>query len=177
MLGSIIDIIDGKLQGDYIDVQGGLVYPVTIGKKKYPFNCKVEKCTVENAITPDTSKKSVMYWEEIGDTSITMKEGSIHYESNLLLVCWVGDIFQRKEDGELDQDLIYQLSKFRPFTEHNYYSINITPISIQKRDENVFRKWGYSEKPYMVDPYSFFSIKCKLTWNNGCRPNLILKEC
>lgn len=183
MLSDVIDIIQNQLEGDYFDVKAGLVYPIEIqieGKrKKYPFRLEPVDICESEAVTPDSSKMSVMYFEEMTDLkSLGRKMNSVFYTTEVRLVFWVNkNKTGNVSTGSIAQNLINQISKIEPFNSGIYSAISPAVICQEQRNEKVFTKYGYNALPYMVKPYDFFSLRLQITYNSGCESAINITGC
>lgn len=174
MLSEIINEIKRDFIEDYFDLNEGLVFPVTItmdgNKKTLPYCFEAKSCDAEHAVTPDDSRKSVSYFEELSDTRLTeTKEGSNFYESEVRFVMWINDGKMGTDNiaPVVARNTINTLNNSRP--SHSVFKgIRVKVLNQERRDERVLSKWGYDHLPYLVGDFDFFSLRLRITWNSGC---------
>lgn len=70
MIETAIDIVNTQISSAWIAQKEGLVFAVEASGEKLPFALGTETCTRENAVTPDSSKTGLIFWEDQGGVRV-----------------------------------------------------------------------------------------------------------
>lgn len=179
---------------NFLDVTAGLAQRVTYSQpidgkatvyKYLPVSYDVdssENCYVdpETAVTPDSSKKGILYFEESGTTisKFTAVRGS-SYSTNLTLVCWLNKAklgYEKTEEITASVISLILEAVVSPQVFANvgsFIKLNVKPGRINVQDSTVFNKYTYDEQAtqYLRPPFEFFSIQLVITY--GINPNCL----
>lgn len=174
----------------FIDVLAGLVQTVeevhetengTV-RKRFPLSSDTnmtDACAggLERALTPDSSKKSVIYFEDFG-SQVTRegRNGAQSYISTIRLVAWLnrerltGDAYTsisgyciaaicRRLDLKFENTGIFQ-------------RLRVNPSRIPIQDASLFSRYTYdeAERQYLLPPFEVFAIdfSCSYHVKPGC---------
>lgn len=142
----------------------------TVTKKQpvtYDVNINQEDCSGrEYLLTFDSSKKSIIYFEDFGITPTgTRAAGMVAYTSNLRLICWmnranlVGDSY-REISGIAQAAIISTLTHKGPENIGMFTRLNTEVSKIQPQDAGLFGKYTIDEtqRQYLRPPFEFFGI-------------------
>lgn len=144
-------------------------------------NTTAERCTVtpERALIPDSSKKGLLYFEDMGSVFVDrMSGGAMKYRSTLILVCWmnrarlVGDNYAEITSycvaGILKKLGVKSIKNEQPFI-----GMLVTPGRILPQDASVFSRYTYDEAvtQYLRPPFEFFGME--LTIDYGIHPDCL----
>jgi hypothetical protein len=183
MNSKIAHVIKGKIEGlSWIDKIAGLVQTVSIRKaigetftvKTYPVSCDVDYDACVKGrfqdLTPDSKKKSVIYFEDRGCTMIERQGQNIKFQSNLRLVCWLNlkEIHGATCNDEIEHcqtswyyvlDILKELPTM-PFKTTDFLSVFIASVSEVPRTVEIFSKYSYNQEStqYLLWPFDFFSL-------------------
>ena len=170
MIRKLADLIVDELSGlNFVNQIGGVVRPVEINKmvnnesdvKIYPAitNPTTKK---HDLYIPDSSKKSIIYFEDNGIVSIDNDTRYTVYEANLRMICWY-NLPQINEDyltGDLlTQTLIANIPHELPNTDY------LTKIFVEftgeaAKDKSLFASYDYDEAEwqYLNYPYDYAAL-------------------
>lgn len=184
----------------WADKVGGLVQTVNVldksgekgVEKSYPVSCDVtsDACVkgIYQALTPDSKKKSIMYFEDRGGVTFKRQEGDrLHYTAQLRLIGWL-NLKQLECDtcgteggcgvsGDYVLDVI-QLFPYRPIDVGGFYGVMIHPPVQVERSVSIFSRYTYNETAtqYLMYPYDYFALDFDVDFmiNTRCKkPNVI----
>jgi hypothetical protein len=169
----------------WIDRIAGLTqvarYNITADKieKRFPIACAMEyaeclKTGTYDMLTPDSGRKSVVYFEDYGVNFTKLDGRKIWLDSRIRLVGWLN---HRKLGGDCGDTYRYILDIIsriptQPFRSDEYYSVMITMASQAVRDISIFSKYTYDEKKtqLLMYPFDFFAIDFRTVF-------FVLSEC
>lgn len=187
---------DGGLE--FIDVYSGLVQTVSRRIEDENGNPKTQRFPVsydtnivdcgrspEKALTPDSTKKGLIYFEEVSPVSIGRRtaSGFYFYRSNINLVAWLnrkkitGDVYSEISKKTIER-ILAKLSD-RQETEVGFINVQIKPESI-RQDATIFSRYTYDEEvtQYLRPPFEFFAISLSVSFYSKiyCEPELNISE-
>lgn len=170
---------------NYLDRVSGLAQVVTTiipgegdtsTQKKFPVTSftTAEQCSGKTHelydLIPDSSKKSLLYFEENGATSLIEKKtaGNI-YQSRLRLICWlnpnrISNASNKDNIGvAVMNDIIKRLtaqSYFHDTINRLFASVVVKVEAIPEKNPNLFSKYDYSEKEtqFLMHPFDYFGL-------------------
>lgn len=191
MIKEICTELRDRLQfnGDlpYIDVYAGLVQTVQykqtdandnpITKRmpvSYDTNIAADCGGPEKALTPDSRKKGIIYFEDNGGV-VTVKElsgGRTMYRANLMLVCWLNrkritdDTYAVIGKNAFDGIKAKLLSNLKP---SNYTNLKVN-INRFRQEPNIFSKYSYDETvlQFLRPPFEYFAIELTASFITTC---------
>jgi len=137
-------------------------FPISCDKA-YEDACK-EGCYDE--LAPNSSKRSVVYFEEGGFNLIRHEANKLYYESSLRLVGWLNYKMLRGggcgSSAKYVTDIIKSLPPI-PVTIDDFHALTIEVTSQLPRDASIFSKYTYNEKQtqYLMLPYDFFALEIR----------------
>lgn len=152
--------------------------------KSYPVSCDVtaDACAKGDylALTPDSSKKSVLYFEDGGCSMIEKAGNRLKFRSNLRLVGWLNflkiagvtceaDLRGCGTTGDYVIDVIKALPT-SPISTADFVSIMVTNIDEAEHSSDIFSKYTYSEElvQYLLFPYGFFCLDLTINFTIPC---------
>jgi hypothetical protein len=148
------------------DGAGGMVvsrYPVSYNTN-IPSNAEY---TPERALIPDSSKASIVYFEDFGGTQGTNRGRFQTFTQRLRLVMWYNKeiLFSSAEQYKHSNavfmaKIIETLTKDRMFNYEVFKRVNISVASIPPLDAGIFGRYSYDEttRQYLRPPFDFFAI-------------------
>lgn len=180
----------------FIDVLAGMATTVTTTDagsedgappvtKKFPvafIHNQDPACTgKEFVLTPDSSRKSIIYFEDFGVTATGKVKGLNGFVSSLRLVCWlnqanlVGDHYQFV-GGRIMATLIDLLTSGNPDNVDMFTRLQVDVAAIPPQDAGLFGRYTYNEpdRQYLRPPFQFFGIdlRCKYFVPSKCLNNI-----
>lgn len=204
MIKELCSVLKERLQfgGDipFIDIYAGLVQTTTYKNedengnpvtKKMPvsYHTNIDDCTTspEKALTPDSTKKGIVYFEENGGASQTKRlaGGFTIWTAQLILVGWfnrnliTGDAYS-EITSVAHAEIMAKLKKNdlnAPFT-----NIQVSDVRV-RQDPSIFTKYTYDETvlQFLRPPFEYLAIDLSVRFilKGNCLPELILtpKEC
>jgi hypothetical protein len=180
---AIADIIKGHIESlDFVDKIAGLVSPMTFEmrdkdnnmvEKTFPIACCVSAMDCKggsyNELMPDSTYKTVIYFEDQGVSFQRAESNWKYYQSNLRLVCWINIALILGDDcksgtactysAHIIAEIIRALPRFpenhSPF-DHVYSEITGQEV----RNPSIFSAYTYDEKhtQYLMYPYDYFAL-------------------
>lgn len=186
----VANILKQKLiydQFKFADVIAGMVQTVSYetndgdGRKviqKMPYTTDVflnPECHIgkERAMVPDSQKKGIVYFEELGLNFVDRASNNhLIFKSKLLMVCWINKA-QLVGDKYIDIStfaITQTIKSFNVFTMSNvgnFSRFNVTPTRILRQDSNVFSRYSYDENinQYLMPPFEFFAIELDISFS------------
>ena len=190
MNNKIANIFKGYLETlSWSDKVAGLVQTASIRTadgeaKSYPISCDVtaDACVKgeDQSLTPDSRKKSVLYFEDKGVTMIERQGNRLKFQSSMRLVGWIN--LRLIQEVQCDKDTIgcgtigdyvievIKLLPTSPIKTVDFISIMVTDIAEAERDVSIFSKYTYSETgvQYLLFPYGFFALDLLVDFTIPC---------
>lgn len=171
----------------FIDVYAGLVQTVQykqtdandnpITKRmpvSYDTNLAADCGSPEKALTPDSKKKGIVYFEDNGGVSTVreLSKGRKMYKANLLLVCWLNrkrisdDSYAVIGKNAYDAIVAKLQSNLAP-SELANLKVSINRF---RQDPNIFAKYSYDETilQYLRPPFEYFAIEISASFVSTC---------
>lgn len=172
-----VDKISGLVQTVYMDV---LDENKTRVQKSFPVSCDAtyEDC-IDGAyldLCPDSSKKSVLYFEDGGVAFIDQKGKFKNYRSILRLICWLNVAKIKAEEcdvstvcsmnGSAIKSIICMFPKI-PIDLGDIRRFYPEVVNEVIRDNSIFSKYTYNEKQtqYLMHPYDYFALTIETTFS------------
>lgn len=132
----------------------------------------------EIIMTPDSSIKGIIYFEDGGTLPIGRVGNDYKFVSNLNLICWinrakvVSNIYS-EITGIAIQNIIQKLRiDQNPETVSFFKSLTVSLVKIQPQEASIFSRYTYdeTETQYLRPPFEFFSLAIQLKYsiNNKC---------
>lgn len=139
----------------------------------------------EISLNPDSSRKSIIYFEDFGISSTGRLHGQTGFSSNLRLICWlnranlVGDTYT-EISGRCMATIVDTLAGRSPENVGMFTRLTVDVARIPQQDAGLFGRYTYNEadRQYLRPPFEFFGIDlvCKfyvsakcldaINWNN-----------
>lgn len=191
MLFSAIDLLTTDIEAlGWVERYGRLTRPVTIlthqgieDEEKFyktlPVSCSVSlaDCQEGNtryyAMTPDSSKKSVAYWEQQSGFTFTYDEGDGFLTGSAVarFVGWLNLTKLGKTDCTITADIVAPLLQTLNTTKRptsgvfTNGSVRFELIEQVQKDEAIFSEYTYDnqETGYLLFPYDFFAVDVAVT--------------
>jgi hypothetical protein len=119
----------------------------------------------ERALVPDSSKRSIIYFEDSGSSFIDRQSSWLHFRSALTLVCWMnrarltGDSYS-EISAHVIASTVGKIVNRQPES-HGIFTRLITNVTrIMPQDATVFSKYTYDETvtQYLRPPFEFFGL-------------------
>lgn len=191
----IANILKGYIDAlDWADKTSGLVQTANIRKdegegkvdKSFPISCDVtyDECIAKGKyqdLCPDSSKKSVMFFEDQGGVELDYYEDKkVHYRTKLRLVVWLNlkliedvacdsDVADCGVSGDYVKDVIGVIP-YVGFDSGGFYGIQIEPPSQAERSVDIFGRYTFNEPQtqYLMWPYDYFALDFDITFIVPC---------
>jgi hypothetical protein len=172
-------ILRDKLIGlPFVDVLAGIAQTLTTeqisedGSKKtiqrQPVSYDVLGVECEGkeiSLVPDSSRKSMIYFEDFGILTGPRSHGVISYVSSLRLICWMNRAKLVGEDykhvaAACMASIIDTLTGKNPENNGIFKRLTISLTRIQPQDARLFGAYTYSEpdRQFLRPPFEFFGI-------------------
>ena len=147
MIRQVIDDINDYMNYSFKDVHFGVVYPVLNKTQKIPGSRDGNQ--YKDAI-PNSSKQSILYWEDYGTTTLLSAPRYSRVESNVRIVMWFN--FKKLEEGKTYDECVREVLNSLPKRVGN--KIHIFLRGQQPKTEAIFARYDYKEaKQYVAPPY------------------------
>jgi hypothetical protein len=181
-------VLRTKLAGlPFVEILAGMVQTVTqsdpnqdenapaVITKRFPVSYDVVgagNCVgTEVILMPDSSKKSLIYFEDYGIQVTGRIHGMVAYSSNLRLICWlnranlVGDHYQ-EISGRCMASIVDRLLTQNPENVSMFTRLSVNVARIPPQDAALFGKYTYDEttRQYLRPPFEFFGIDLTATY-------------
>src|SRR4030042_735424 len=154
--------------------------------KSYPISCDLTEDECKKGhyqdLAPDSTKRSVVYFEDRGGVSFDRREGNrLHYKASLRLVAWLnlkllkGDICgTSKENCGVSGDYVIDVIKILPaipFDAGNFHGIYVHPPSQVERSVDIFGRYTYHEEStqYLMYPFDYFALDFDIGFWIACQ--------
>lgn len=158
----------------------GSVYKISESRFPVAYNVSGVRCQNTSQykdISPDSSKKSVMYFEQIASETIeTDTTKALTHRTQLRLVVWLNlkalgldineELCQLNAIKNQVTDLVSGANKF---TCQNEIRANVSPFRIVE-DPTIFTKYSYDKtliENMLLYPYAYFAIDFNVSWVRG----------
>lgn len=194
MTNDIAEILKDKIAGlPFVDRITGLVKTLSFREtlengssklKSYPIACNVTAGDCVNTgkyqdLVPNSSKKSVIYFEEAGGTIMTGVNGKLmNFRSNIRLVCWLNLKKMGLTDCQWSSTAVLQVIRELSdlITPANYDSkyihLKVTAISEAEKSVAIFSRYTYDEpvNQYLIYPFDYFALNITIEFsvNKNC---------
>lgn len=164
----------------FIDLVAGMAQTLTVdepaetGTKTYKLPVSYDThidgtdCTgQEKELIPDSSRKSIIYFEDFGVVGNNDRRGRLQgYTSTLRLVCWLNrnnlvgtpyELVTARMVKMINDALITRKS---PENWQMFTGIIVRIARIPSQDANIFSRYTYREtdRQYLMPPFEFFAI-------------------
>jgi hypothetical protein len=189
MIHRIADkILENLVYLPFIDQYTGVVKVAKIISgdtvKTFPIACNTPTDCDPNklkALVPNSTKRSILYFEDMGTQQTELVNGGYRFQATLRLVCWIN---YKKISGALcDTSLIAtNILKYLPTRLGNFDEFIDVWVEVSSQDpaENVFDRYNYNEErnQFMTYPYDVVAFTLKATWKvlTACVPEIVPKE-
>jgi hypothetical protein len=166
-----VDKITGIVRAAKIQDSQGNIKTIPIAYNSNPTTCNDSELI---DFGPDTSKTSIIYFEDRGTQMNKMENSSIYFTSNFTLVCWFNYL---KVDQTLTNtsQITANLLKYLPEVIGNIsplIGVVLTVTGQQANDGSVFSKYSYFEEisQYITYPYGYVALDLQAEYR-------VRKEC
>lgn len=193
MISKIANILKNNIEAlEWIDKISGMVITVNVQEKvgdnvitkSYPVSCDItsDDCIKGHYkdLIPDSKKKSVVYFEDIGGTQFVKQEGNrLYYRASLRLVAWLNYKLLNEDScgvasvcentGDYVLSIIKSLS-YMPFDEDELYGIKIYPPKQAEKSSDIFGRYTYAEEAvqYLMYPFDYFALDFEVDFIIPC---------
>lgn len=130
-------------------------------------------------LVPDASKRSVIYFEDMGGVqSLPDEQGMMRFRANLRLVVWLN--LSRMGLTDCDYSAMAALAIIKAIKQTKKYNnegdfvhFNVVAISEQEKSNAIFNKYSYEESitQYLLYPYDYFALNISVEF--AVNPNCI----
>lgn len=191
MIVEIGNILKGRIQdAPYVDRIAGIVMtmseqiPTENGTfvKKFPASCDVDGVDCDEAtsrykdLIPNTSKKSVIYFEDISGVKFLRQErNNLIFEARPRLVVWLNMKKLGKTDCSISSlvsaDLIRRLLA-NSINTATFNRVKIDVLGEPVKSNGIFSRYTFKEEEiqYLMYPYDYFALDLKVEFavNENC---------
>lgn len=132
----------------------------------------------EDVLTPDSSLKGLLYFEDGGTLPKGRNGGAYFFESSLTLVCWINRAkILSNQYSEITaiaiQNIIEKLKVDQnPENVSLFSRLSVTLNRIQPQEQTIFARYTYDEAvtQFLRTPFEFFALglQVKFAINNDC---------
>lgn len=200
----IASILKGRLAANgnlpFVEVLAGLAQTVTYKEQDENGNPVTKRmpvaydtnvapgCTVspERAVVPDSNKKGLIYFEDLGVRFIDrVSGGAMKYQADLVLVCWmnrarlVGDSYTEITSYAVTR-ILQKLQLKTIKNEGQFTRFRVFPGKVLPQDAAVFSRYTYDETitQYLRPPFEFFGMQITVEFciSPNCVTELIFKD-
>jgi hypothetical protein len=165
-LAGLVQTVEIEIFADQADNQTA---KVVVARKRFPVSYDVIRGDtnvrgLEKNLAPDSSKKSITYFEDYGSQLIGHSAGYSDYESKLRVVCWLN---RKRLVGETYSEITAVcvnslVSKLcaKPFNYGLFSRVIVKVLAIPAQDKGIFGRYTYDEvvNQYLRPPYEFFAM-------------------
>lgn len=188
----IASIVSTLSSINFVDRIGGIVIPLTVNKnigdgidgKILPVALNSLKGTCNpsryESYNPDSTKKSVLYFENNGHTVLSDNMGFITKQLNVRLVAWFNlpKINSTLTDADDLKDIIISTMPEWIANVGNASGIRILLTGEEVRSPAIFSAYSYdeAEKQYLIYPFDYFALNYQITYRvgKGCTDDIII---
>lgn len=176
----LANIIKGKIaELPFIDTLAGLVKTIEFSSLepkekgrivKFPASVDSNETPKDRPwqyadLVPNSKKKSVVYFEDRGLSTVGKNKFGVAFESNLRLVVWLNE-----QDSISAANAMVSTLQAIPeghFNEAGLSMIKVVPGKILTSNDKIFAEYSYQEaiNQYLMFPFSAFAIDLKTTFN------------
>lgn len=184
----------------FVDVLAGLtrvqkeIIPNESGQQlfqTYPVECSVTSTQISNGdyidLGPDSSKKSILYFEDLGTQFKDKNVREMVFISRLRLVGWMNlDKFVGggcSMSAQVVANIISVLTANQPFNiaaEINLTKVRVTQITELAKNSDIFLKYSYKEEmlQHLMYPFDYFALEIatEFTVPMACIPDIEMKD-
>ena len=137
----------------------------------YPIECAVTSEQIINGdykdLSPDSSKRSVMYFEDLGIQFNDKNTNEIVYQSRLRLIGWLNLSHFVGGGCSMSAQVIANILQALPYSPINVQGdINLTKLHVVStlelpKNADIFLRYSYKEEKtqYLMYPFDFFAIE------------------
>ena len=200
MITAIGEILKDRIKDcNFADRVAGIVQTISIQEKskdykttiikKYPAACDVvgENCGESGSkykdLIPNSSKRSVMYFEDVGGIQFLRKErNDLVFEAKIRLIVWLNQQQLGKNECSVSAPimahLIAKLSTTSPFNFAPYTKMSIHIANIAQKNPAIFSKYTYdeAEMQFLMYPFDYFAIDLLVNYsiNANCLDDFVI---
>lgn len=141
---------------------------ITMVTKKFPVSSDAlgDECKgKEMELTPDSRRKSIIYFEDFGISATGKVHGFNTFTSSIRLICWlnranlVGNHYE-VISGRVMAMIIEKLVSINPENGGMFTRLKVDVARIPPQDAALFGRYTYNEhdRQYLRPPFEFFGI-------------------
>ena len=151
-------------------------------KKRFPVKTEeiiVADCKAhEEIMTPDSSLKGILYFEDGGTTPMGRKGSRFLYSSNLTLICWinrakvVSNIYSEITGIAIQKIIEKMRVDENPENVSMFTGMTVSVVRILPQEASIFSKYTYDETitQFLRPPFEFFALGLQVKYgiNSDC---------
>lgn len=130
----------------------------------------------DRELIPNSSNKSIIYFEDNGISSGLSNAYGKHHISKLTMVCWMNlkRVTGSSTPGSDFMMLLLKKIESLPFNSGKYLNVIVSHENILPQDSKIFSKYTYDEKEkqYLMSPYEFFAVNLSVKYIVSSRCNV-----
>ena len=158
MIRQIIDNINSKVDYSFKDVFYGVVYPIYNKDMYIPGSRSGE---IYKDAVPDSSKKSIVYWEDWGTTTLESTKRWQSMQTEMRLIAWFN--FSKIDKGY--DECVNELLSVVPRKEGKHTRLFLQ--GMLPKTEDIFARYNYREgKQYMTAPFDVVALRYQVRYMN-----------
>lgn len=149
-----------------------------------PFEVSKEATVQDAVMNPDSSERSVIYFEAFQGRPLKLTNTFSMYQANLRLICWFNQTRFVEQDATA---LVLQTMIFRELERNNdnpfpdiIQELEVTATGFPPADERLFSAYSYDQlkAQYLAYPYDCFAIDLSIKFiiSYGCFNALSLAD-
>lgn len=167
-----IDLLCGMVQTLTIDEPVDEGFAVVQKKMPVTFDHNDTACAGKEILpVPDSSRKSIIYFEDFGVRVIGKEQGLSKFQSSLRLICWmnraklVGDHY-KEISSRVMASVVQQIANKNPFSSGIFIKTSVRVANIPPQDAALFGRYTYKEqdRQYLRPPFEFFGIDFQIDY-------------
>ena len=180
MTEELCNVIKDNLTGDYIDRIEGAVTRVSIktdkGLKYFPFTHSTATCTKDNAVIPDESFKSVI-WFEPSAVKPAVSGTLEFYTCDVRMIGWLNlpklGTNERSLTAQIEAALIGQMKGLKGTVGTVVNIASVQFIQAPSKSLSIFSKYSFNEDtPYYFGDFDFFAHDYRVAFTVSCTPTI-----
>jgi hypothetical protein len=130
----------------------------------------------EKDLVPDSSKKSIIYFEDFGSTIVAVRDlGLTEFNSKLRLICWLnrqrftGDAYS-EISAYCIAAILGKLAAPPHFKDNGIFKrLNVKATAIPAQNADLFSRYTYDQtvRQFLRPPFEFFGIDLSCNYHAG----------
>jgi hypothetical protein len=122
-------------------------------------------------LVPDSKRKGILYFEDLGTKYAGIKSGRNTYTSVLRVICWLNTTFIEKSScheitAPVMNEIIKRFCSNPYFSQDGFTKIFVSVSGFPKNGKEIFAAYTYDEAitQYLLPPYESFAIDFNISF-------------